>query len=345
MKWDEITWEKAKRKITGLLVSKMYNTVFQFKIYPSYWHYRLTGNKSRPAATIDTHYLFAKPNYGAGIGHQLANWNAGLYFAGLFGLQFVHFPFSSNLWESSLGLGEDLITVNELKKKKFKRIRLPKFDSKDPAQIALIKNIIESYRKENLMFSLEMDQGYWRQFETFPILREKFFKSRSRKNDHLMYSATSFNIAIHVRRGDITEMRNSDTSSWKDRWLDNSYYVTVLRALLTELKFQKEVDLYIFSQGHEDDFSEFKEFENVNYKLNVNAIDSFVHMVYADVLITSKSSFSYKPALISRGIKICPRSFWHEYPQTADYILADDRGIFDMQGLRELRKLFTENAN
>ena len=36
---------------------------------------------------------------------------------------------------------------------------------------------------------------------------------------------------------------------------------------------------------------------------------SFAHLIYADLLITSKSSFSYKPALMNTGIKVCPGNF------------------------------------
>lgn len=60
----------------------------------------------------------------------------------------------------------------------------------------------------------------------------------------------------------------------------------------------------------------------------MNAKDSFLHIVYADVLITSKSSFSYKPALINRGLKICPENFWHGYPKSDDFVLTDEEGRF-----------------
>lgn len=55
----------------------------------------------------------------------------------------------------------------------------------------------------------------------------------------------------------------------------------------------------------------------------MNSQDSFLHMVYADCLITSKSSFSYKPALLNKGIKVCPKDFWHGYPNTKDWLLID----------------------
>ena len=60
--------------------------------------------------------------------------------------------------------------------------------------------------------------------------------------------------------------------------------------------------------------------------MHIGAVDSFLHMVHADLLITSKSSFSYKPALLNRGIKVSPRNFWHGYPDSEDWVMADDEG-------------------
>jgi hypothetical protein len=110
------------------------------------------------------------------------------------------------------------------------------------------------------------------------------------------------------------------------RWQGNEYFVNVLRNVLNSIKTHKSVAIYLFSQGKIEDFTEFKQFENLHYCFDVNSIDSFLHMVYADILITSKSSFSYKPALLNKGIKICPKDFWHGYPETNDWVLADNSG-------------------
>ena len=68
----------------------------------------------------------------------------------------------------------------------------------------------------------------------------------------------------------------------------------------------------------------------------MNAQDSFLHLVYADLLITSKSSFSYKPALLNNGIKICPKNFWHGYPKSEKWILCENDGSFDIINLKKL---------
>ena len=64
---------------------------------------------------------------------------------------------------------------------------------------------------------------------------------------------------------------------------------------------------------------------------------SFAHLVYADLLITSKSSFSYKPALMNTGIKVSPGNFWHGYPQNdPKWILCANDGTFDTEKLKKL---------
>jgi len=49
-------------------------------------------------------------------------------------------------------------------------------------------------------------------------------------------------------------------------------------------------------------------------------MNSFLDMIY---LITIKISFFYKPAVINREIKICPKDFWHGYTKLEDWVLAD----------------------
>jgi len=99
--------------------------------------------------------------------------------------------------------------------------------------------------------------------------------------------------------------------------------------VLAALKENKKVQVFLFSQAKIDGFSEFEKFRNVRYCLDMGPVESFLHLVNADLLISSKSSFSYKPALISKGVHICPATFWHDYPSDENYILADDSGNFN----------------
>jgi hypothetical protein len=137
-----------------------------------------------------------------------------------------------------------------------------------------------------------------------------------------------------VRRGDIVAGKNDNNLNMLIRWLDNEYFERVLATVVEHIPSHKPYAIYLFSQGCEQDFPEFNKFNNLHFCLDMNAQDSFLHMVYADLLITSKSSFSYKPALFSNGIKICPKNFWHGYPRTNDWILSDDHGVFNVNQLR-----------
>jgi len=326
-------WEKAKRRINYTIVNKIAGTFLQFRWYKCYWHYKFSGSKNNAPASSEirsTHFLCEKPNYGAGIGHQLANWNAGLYFADLFNLQFAHYPFSTEKWETFLGFGEGEVKAKDLERdRKFKIVHLPRFNSMNEKEVELIRNIIASYKRKNILFYLEADQGYKRQCDTADILSEKFFKATARKKDKLVFSKESFNIAVHIRR----RMKIETEEVWKSRGLENSFFSNALKNVLDTIVTDKKIEVYLFSQGTVEEFPEFKQFENMHYCMDMGPVESVLHMINADLLISSKSSFSYKPALISKGIKICPETFWHAYPTTADFIMADNSGAFDKEKL------------
>lgn len=164
-------------------------------------------------------------------------------------------------------------------------------------------------------------------------IQQKFHTAPARKKDQLILNSEFFNIAIHVRRGDIVIGQENQNANLLLRWQGNDYFEKVLHSVVDTIKTNKPIAIYLFSQGDKSDFPEFDKFSNLHFCLDMNAQDSFLHMIKADLLITSKSSFSYKPALLSKGIKICPQNFWHSYPNTNDFILADDKGFYDVNRL------------
>jgi hypothetical protein len=318
---------KVKTRLWSDLVRYSRSKPFYPCLYRSYWHYKLFPNKKE---VTDRCYYAARPNPGAGIGHQLANWIAGSWFAKQFGLRFAHIPFSNQKWENFLGFGEGEITVYDLiKKQGYKRVKLPLFGEFNLKEVELTRNIINSYKNKKVVFVAEQDQFYKDQFGVMDDIKQKFYNAKSRIKNSLIYPKDYFNIAIHVRRGDITVGQQTNNPNLLMRWQDNSYFINVLTNVLKKLDTSKPIAIYLFSQGEPEDFKEFNKFKNLQFCLKMNAQDSFLHMVYADLLITSKSSFSYKPALLSNGIKVCPRYFWHGYPNTKDWILTDENGYFD----------------
>jgi hypothetical protein len=315
--------QKAYNRIWSFIVLNTRDTFLYPYIYRSYWHSIINIRKSSQKFV---NYYSAIPNSGAGIGHQMANWNAGFWFTKQFELQFAYSPFSTQEWDSFLGFGENEVTVYDLVKNGYKKISLPLFNEFNESEVELQKKIIASYSSCKVVFVAEQDQGYKDQFGNMVTLKEKFFNAPFRINDRLLFDQKFMNIAIHVRRGDIVFGLENKSSNLSLRWQGNEYFINVLQNVLDIIRSEKPIAIYLFSQGNIDHFVEFNQFENLHYCLDMNAMTSFLHMVYADVLITSKSSFSYKPALLNKGIKICPKDFWHGYPKTNDWILADEKG-------------------
>ncbi len=329
----KITIEKIKIRIWAKVVKLLRNTKLYPYLYRSYWHY-LFSRKNYSVECANLHYYTARPNPGAGIGHQMANWIAGFWYARIFGLQFAHIPFSNPKWEFFLGFGINEKKVQDLKKIGYKVRKLPLFNEKDKKEVELNKKIIQSYNKNKIIFMAEQDQFYEAQYEIMDELKNKFYSAPARKNDILIYSKENFNIAIHVRRGDI--MANLNDPGMAKRYLSNLYFEKVLKQVIQHLTVVKPIHIYLFSQGKPEDFQEFATFPNLHWCLEMSAIESFMHFVYADLLITSKSSFSYKPALLNNNLKLSPIPFWHGYPNCKQWILANSDGTISKEQLDKL---------
>lgn len=294
-------------------------------VYPSYWNYKTCKKIAHVKKSVI--YYSARPNPGAGIGHQMANWIAGYWYARQFGLEFAHLPFSTQKWEDFLGFGIGEKSVEELKREGYKTRRLPLFKENNLHDLQLQRAIMASYAGQKVVFIAEQDQFYRDQFGVMKDIQNKFYEAPSRANDHLIYNPSHFNIAIHVRRGDI--MMDSSNPNLAMRYLSNEYFERVLTQVVDRVKTDKPIHIYFFSQGKPEDYPEFAGYANLHWCMDMGAQDSFLHMVYADLLITSKSSFSYKPALLNRGIKVCPKKFWHSYPNTEDWVMCDNEGNVD----------------
>ena len=316
---------KIKRKLWAKLVSKTRNSKVYPYLYKAYWHSLF--NKSNKVGNTSQIYFTAQPNLGAGIGHQMANWIAGYWFAKQFNLQFAHIPFSTGSWETFLGFGEGEHKVNQLFKKGYKKRKLPLFKEGNFKEVERIKKIISSYSGRKVVLVCEQDQFYRDQHGVMADIQAKFFNAPVRKNEKLVFDNNHTNIAIHVRRGDILEDPNNPNLQM--RYIANDYFKNVLDQVLEKLKADKPVRIYFFSQGKPENYPEFKDYQNLHWCLDMGAQESFSHMVYADVLITSKSSFSYKPALLSKGIKVVPEKFWHGYPNTKDWVLVNNQGVIN----------------
>ena len=343
MNKTQIFVDKVYRKIHFWIfdILGVKNTFLRFYLYPSYWHMVL--RKQTSEGDKRGVYLTQCPNKGAGIGHQLANWNSGLWYSSLFETHYAYSELSSESWNEFFGFFKNEIAARELLESGYKKRCLPYFDSDNPKEVIIVRNIIESYMGYKVVFFLDLDQGYRAQCGTKSILRDKFNSAYSRVSDNLFYDSAYINIAVHIRRGDIGGERAQLNQRLKARWLDNNYYANIIEQISYKINNNFKVKIYLFSQGDKKEFTMFDRYDNLVYCLDCSAMESFLHMVRADILVMSRSSFSYKPALISDGIIICPPGFWHEYPEDERWMMVDGDGLLCKDQLDSINRMLLYN--
>ena len=116
-------------------------------------------------------------------------------------------------------------------------------------------------------------------------------------------------IAIHIRRGDVTREKNRSEVEGPfggNRYVDNSEYKHIIAMLEREYP---EYNITIFSQGSEGDFADLAS-NKVRFSLNEDLTSTFHSLVRAKVLVTSISSLSYSAAILNENT-IYYMDFWH----------------------------------
>jgi hypothetical protein len=156
-----------------------------------------------------------------------------------------------------------------------------------------------------------------------------------------------FRVAIHVRRGELFVVDS-------DRMLPNSYYLSTAMAVtesLQEVGIQFVCELYtevpskpfLVTPGHHgienrisegvmvdpkmNAIEEFDVIPNLSKLHNIDPIETLRGMATADLLIMSRSSFSYVGAILNPNGAVIYHPFWHS-PMKEWLILGEDRMAF-----------------
>lgn len=327
----EYTIGKAFETMRGILWKRFSKKFHSHRLYPyiyrSTWH-ALLHSSSKKGQESGCFYT-AIPTQGAGIGHQLANWNSGMFCSKTFHLPYAHSKFSSAKWEEFFGFSEQLPSADDLVRTQgYKQRKLPGFRWNSERDLKLQRRIIDSYAGEKILFVAERNQPYREQYGVIPELKHYFENASYRKRETLRYDPGFFNIAVHVRRTVIIDSKviYEDEENRRKRWLSDDYYLKIISTLIQSARFPKPIRIYIFSTEDLPEFRDLGKDISVYSCHEWDEYTSFLHLVRADLLVTSKSSFSYKAALFSDGFKICPKHFWHEYPDSEEWILAENDG-------------------
>lgn len=137
-------------------------------------------------------------------------------------------------------------------------------------------------------------------------------------------------VAVHVRRGELFVLESH-------RMLPNSYYVNCMQEIskiLNSSGISHEFHLHtevitkptlITSEHHgifvkletpvllspeDSHIEDFNVFDNIKYRINEDPVDTLKALCSANILLCSRSSFSYVAAMVNKGTVLFP-PFWH----------------------------------
>lgn len=252
-----------------------------------------------------------------GIGMQALSRMSAIAFAKAFGAEYIHTPFESidhtpahqvswaQKWEDFFGFSKHYKVIDET----YEIIDYQDY-MRRPKQLA----------SNSVLF---FQQCWWftRRYPDFflniaPELRAGMNLSTER--------GEKLRAAIHVRRGDVSASAN------KMRYTDDE---SILRSIDSLRRMAKETGrdlaISVYSQGSPEDFSAFKA-RGCELHLDTDAIETMKAMIESDILVMSKSSFSYVAALLNTGVIVYEPTF---NPPLSSWIRKRGDGSVDVRRL------------
>lgn len=155
------------------------------------------------------------------------------------------------------------------------------------------------------MFDNNID--YYLQSSSFKNLKINFWKNKEKN----FFKNNKINVAIHIRRTNIHDSRIDGTDT------PDIYYINMINIIRNKYKNNNKCPLFhIYSQGELECFNNYKNDDTILH-INEDICNTFMGLVAADVLVTSRSSLSYTAALLSYG-EIYYKHFWH--PPSKEWI-------------------------
>lgn len=283
-------------------------------------------------------YIISKPWGGhCGIGHQFQNWLVGYLLANKYGLTFVHSPFCGNItepqidtpvqqWEKFLGFGRGFIVESQLLPD-IERVVLPliRWDESTWDSVTcdhpIWKNIIKKRRNDNVLFECAKDQFIglgWKHLDA-KTLQANYQHSRITWPMTTCFDQNKLNVAIHIRRGDVTEH-----GQYRIRWVADYVYKKVMDQINSAFS---NVAFHVFSDGTQQDLSEFIR-DNTTIHSRSNIFNTFHQMVSADIFMPGQSAFSVLAGHLCKGTLLA-RSWspmWNNFPKNNHFAVVDQEG-------------------
>lgn len=271
---------------------------------------------------------------GDGVGAQAHARLSTMLMAESLGLTYLHTPFRKishnelndndwvEKWEGFLNIGAGKLSTHDIAES------LKEFTISHPSDFSYTYS-------ENTLFVIRdchfMANRHPNRYERFKTQLENNYAMTAKDGYDNGYETGKTNIAIHIRRGDVSK------TDEPHRFTDNSRYVKLLDLVVTAIRNRgQEFSIHLFSEGAKDDFGDFSHLP-ISYHLNENTFKTFHGLVSADILIMSKSSFSYVAALLSKGVVIY-EPFWSK--PLKRWVVAKDRDLNSTLGIHALKWRF-----
>jgi len=135
------------------------------------------------------------------------------------------------------------------------------------------------------------------------------------------------NVVIHVRVDN--EQDNGLVIPQIEIYKKNNFKDTYIQNVIKNLQknVSENLNIILISQGDRENFSHFEDHYGVKLLLNSDIVESLYHLIFADILVTSNSSFSYSSHLFNQNKLVISRdNFFHSWYKTT--ILTDINGNF-----------------
>lgn len=351
--WQQVVYE-ISHHLPGPVRRVFRQEILWKWLYPVWWRYNFPFLKNPPKPTSTSRRyitIVTGPDGGtAGIGDQLSKWNTALVLALKYNLKLVHYPFvrwwNESGWDEFLGFGDgERSYADVMADRTIRKIWLPPLDLKykHEEREKFVATIITTlYPQDNVLFHLGDGTNLYDHSSTGPWLRQKYWRARAKNPLPKPGSPGMKVIALHIRRGDLVDMKQSNTKVWQQRWLDNAYFVRIVEQVLeairplTQRAGAQAPEVHVYSEGQVSDFPEFSQVQNVVWHLNEDLKQTWHGFVTADVLITSPSSLSYHAGFLNEGVKIAVYPWWHYIPDGPDWVRSDREGNLDQTALKKI---------
>jgi hypothetical protein len=169
--------------------------------------------------------------------------------------------------------------------------------------------------------TIEPNLNIYLKSKTMEKIRECFNFNKNCK----LYDNNFINVAIHIKRPslhknidipehygnvDIKKIDIKELPNLTIRHTNDQYYINIID-MIKKNNNNKPYKFHLFSEGSIEQFDLFNKLDDIQFHLNEDLLNTYIYMIYADILVTSKSSFSYTAAILSKN-NIIYQPFWHK---------------------------------